>query len=76
MITTTITTVTAVMDLSITLGLVAVVALIAFLCVRELAAAGENSKLRFLAKSLDVAIAPLIIAFIIIVAVKVMEVLA
>ena len=72
----TITSVTATIGFGITMGWVAVIALPAFFSIRELAAASENHKFRFLARSLDVAIAPLIIAFIIIVAVKMMEILA
>ncbi len=72
----TITSVTATIGFGITVGLVAVIALLAFFSIRELAAASENHKYRFLARSLDVAIAPLIIAFIIIVAVKMVEILA
>ncbi len=72
----TITSVTATIGFGIAIGIVAVVALLAFFSARELAAASENHKYRFLARSLDVAIAPLIIAFIIIVAVKMMEILA
>jgi len=63
-------------SLSMALGLVAVVALIAFLCVKELATSSEPSSRRFLAQSLDVAIIPLIIAFAMILVIKTTEILA
>jgi len=57
-------------------GLVAVVALIAFLCVKELASSSEHGSRRFLARSLDVAIIPLIIAFAMILVIQTTEILA
>lgn len=57
-------------------GLVAVVALIAFLCVKELASSSEPGSRRFLAQSLDVAIIPLIIVVAMIVVMKTTEILA
>ncbi len=83
MITTIITTssVTASVTASVAgfgmaLGLVAVIVLIAFLCVKELAISSEPSSWRFLAQSLDVAIIPLIIVFAIIVVTKTTAILA
>ena len=73
--TGTITTITTMTGLGMALGLVAVITLIAFLGVRELAAAGDNGSHRLLARSLDVGIVPLIIAFAMIVAVKIVEIL-
>ena len=75
-VATTVTTITTMIDFGVALGMVAVVALAVFLGVRELAATGKGSTQRFLAKSLDVAIVPLIIAFAVIVAMKVVEILA
>lgn len=57
-------------------GLVAVIALVAFLCVKELASSSEPDSRRFLAQSLDVAIIPLIIVFAMIVVIKTTEILA
>ena len=62
--------------LGMALGLVAVIALAVFLCVRELAAASGGSNRRFLAGSLNVAIVPLVIAFVMIVAMKVVDIIA
>jgi len=58
------------------LGLVAVIALIAFLGARELANASEGGTHRLLAKSLDIGIVPLIIAFAMIIAMEMVEILA
>ena len=57
-------------------GIVAAIALLAFLCARQLTADSGNSKHRILAKSLDVVIAPLLIAFVMIIAMKIAEILA
>ena len=72
---TTVTTVTTMIGFGMTLGMVAVIALATFLCARELAAASEGGTSRFLAGSLNIAIVPLVIAFAMIVAMKVVEVL-
>jgi len=58
------------------LGLVAVITLVAFFCVRELAAASESSSCRSLANFLDIGIIPLIIVFAMIATVKVLAILA
>ena len=80
MITTTVTSteagITTVVDFGMILGLVAVIGLVAFLCAKELAAASEISSRRSLAKFLDIGIVPLIIAFAMIVMIKVVEILA
>lgn len=79
MITTIITTssVTAsVAGFGMALGLVAVIALVAFLCVKELAISSEPDSRRFLAQSLDVAIIPLIIVVAMIVVIRTTAILA
>ena len=73
--TSTVTTVTTMIGVGLGLGLVAVIALVAFLCTKELASTCENGSRRFLARSLDVAIVPLVIAFVMIVVMKVVEIL-
>ena len=75
-VTTTVTTITTMIGFGMAVGLVAVIALIAFLGVRELATASEGSKQRLLAKSLEIGIVPLIIAFVMIVAMEIVEILA
>jgi len=72
---TTVTTVTTMLGFGMALGLVAVIALIVFLGVRELATASEGGRQRLLAKSLEIGIVPLIIAFAMIVAMEIVEVL-
>ena len=74
-ITVTAHTVTTMMGLSTKLGLIVFCALIAFLCIRELASAHSGSSPRFLVRSLDVSIVPLLIAFAMIVAMRVVEIL-
>ncbi len=74
--TSTITSVTTMIGFAVAAGVVAVIALVAFLCVRELVAHGSGGSRRFLARSLDVGIVPLVVAFGIIVAMKVVEILA
>jgi len=56
-------------------GLVAVLTLIAFLVVKELASSGDNARLQTLARILNVAIVPLLMVFVATVAAKVVEVL-
>lgn len=74
--TSTIAAVTAMGSLGVTMGIVAVVALLVFLCVRELAGAGQDGKRKFLARSLEIGIVPLFIAFVMIIAMKIAEILA
>jgi hypothetical protein len=74
--TSTITSVTTTIGFAIAVSLVAVIALVVFLCAKELAAASSGSSPRFLARSFDIGIVPLVIAFIMIVAMKVVEIIA
>ena len=73
---TTITTVTAIVGFGLAFGVVAVVVLIGLLGAKELSSASGSNTYRLLAKSLDVGIVPLAIAFAVIVVVKVAEILA
>ncbi len=74
---TTVTTVTTIAALGITaaISVAAVTALIAFLTTRELASTGNSRFPLRIAKFASVGILPLIIAFAVIVAVKITEVL-
>ena len=75
--TVTISTVTTVLVMGLTavIGIVAVIALMLFLITRELASAhGSSTSLR-VAKFLSVGILPLAMAFVVIVAVRIVEVL-
>ena len=72
----TVSTIMSLIGLEEILGLVAVIALIAFLCVKELAGVSNGGTHRFLARSLDISIVPLIIAFGMIVAMEIVAVLA
>ncbi len=74
--TVTTSTVTTMTGFGMALGLVAVITLIAFLGVRELATASRGGTQRLLAKSLDIGIVPLIIAFAMIIAMEMVEILA
>ena len=73
--TSTITTVTTMIGFGVAVSIVTVITLLAFLSSKELAAASINKKHRFLAKSLDVAIVPLLVSFVLITVVKIAEVL-
>ena len=76
MITTVVTSaVTTVTDFGIILGVVAVIALVAFLCVKELYTASDSSRRRSLARFLDVGIVPLAIAFAMIVVMDIVKIL-
>ena len=72
--TTTVSTVTSTASVA-AFGLVAVLTLIAFLVVKELASSGDNARLQTLARILNVAIVPLLMVFVATVAAKVVEVL-
>jgi hypothetical protein len=73
---TTVTTVTATMiGLSIMPGIIVTIALIAFLCIRELASTNNGSSQRLLKNSLDVSIIPLVITFAVIFTTNVIEIL-
>lgn len=74
-VSSTVTSVTVLTDVGIILGLVAVIALVAFLCAKELATASGGSR-RSLASFLDVGIIPLSIAFALIVAMEIIKILA
>ncbi len=71
--TSTVTTVTAMMGFGVVMGVIALIALLVFLCARELAAASRGSKRMFLAKSLDIGIVPLLIAFVMIAVITILE---
>jgi len=71
---TTVSTITSV-ALGATLGLVAVLLLIGFLVVKELASNGGHSRLQVLSRVLNVAIYPLLAVFAVIVANRMIEVL-
>ncbi len=75
-VTSTVTSVTAISGFGMIPGLVAAIALVAFLCVKELATANENSSHQSLAKFLDVGIVPLILAFTMIVIVTIVGIIA
>ena len=75
-VTSTVTSVTAILDFGVILGLVAVIALVAFLCAKELAAAGEGKIHRSLTRFLDVGIIPLITVFAMMVIMNAVEILA
>ncbi|MFC1873303.1 hypothetical protein ACFLW3_00610 [Chloroflexota bacterium] len=74
--TSTITTVAVALGFSTTLGLITVAALIAVLCAREIAAVSADGTKANLSRSLDMSIAPIMVAFVVIVTIKVNEVLA
>jgi len=73
--TTTVTTVAA-MGLTAAVSIAAVVSLILFLVTRELASASGSSTFSRIAKFFNVGILPLMMAFTVIVAVKIAEVIA
>ena len=76
--TSTVTTVTtiAAMGLTAAITVAIVVTLIAFLSTKELASASRSSSSQMTARFLNVGILPMIMAFVVIVAVKIAEVLA
>ncbi len=68
-VTTTITTITttttsAVMGMSVFIGILAVFTLMAFLATKELASASNGPRLRFLSSALNVGTVPLFLAFV------------
>ena len=75
--TSTITTVTtiAAMGLTAAVSIAAVVSLICFLTTKELASAGDSSTSLRIAKFVSIGILPLVMAFAVIVAVKIAEAL-
>lgn len=76
--TSTITTVTimATMGLSITIGVATVITLIAFLTTKELVGASLSPSSRLVAKFLTIGILPMIMAFAVIVIVRIATLLA
>jgi len=75
---TTITTITtiAALGLTATISIAAMITLIAFLTTKELASSGGNSSSMRVGKYLSVGIIPLLMAFAVVVGVKIAEVLA
>jgi len=74
-VTTTITTTVMVLGQAAVFGAVSTVVLISLLILKELASASERQKASMLGKIASVAINPLLFVFMVIVAVKVLEVL-
>ena len=73
--TTTVTTIAA-MGLTAAISIAAVVSLIFFLTVKELASAGGSGTCLRIARFSSIGILPLVMAFVVIVAVKIAEVIA
>ncbi|MEM0489309.1 MAG: hypothetical protein QXD86_02015 [Candidatus Bathyarchaeia archaeon] len=71
-----ITTTTVAVAFGATLGVAATILLISLLASKEMLSADQRQKLIEFGKRLDVAIWPLLIAFLLMVAVKVLEILA
>ena len=76
--TSTVTTMTAIAALGLTaaMSIATIVTLISFLSVKELAGASRSITLRLTARFLNVGIIPIIMAFAVIIVVKVAEILA
>ena len=74
-VTTTVTTI-AMLSMGATLGALASAVLILMLALKEVASADSRRGLQFLARSLSVGIAPLLLAFALIVLFKALEVLS
>ncbi len=72
---TTITTIAA-MGFAASLGVFAVILLIAFLTSKELLATSSGARQKLLARSLNISIIPLVMAFTVIVALKITEILS
>jgi len=72
--TATVSTVTTV-ALAGSLGLIAIITLLTLLVQKEIASADETQPSRALSRALNIAIVPLLIGFVMIVAVKVTEAL-
>lgn len=71
----TVSTITSTVGMAAALGGIAVFALIAFLVAKELAGADSRPRLQTLSRALNVAIVPLMVTFVAIVAAKVVEAL-
>jgi hypothetical protein len=74
--TSTVTTISTMVDIGVIVGTVAVGTLVALVCARELAGAAGGRRPGLLARSLNVSIVPLLMVFIAIVVVKVLAILA
>jgi hypothetical protein len=72
--TTTVSTVTTVV-MAGSLGLVAVVTLLILLIQKELIAVSEGPRAKLLVRALNIAIAPLLMAFFLTIALKVLDIL-
>ena len=72
--TTTVSTVTTVV-MAGSLGLVAVVTLLILLIQKELIAVSEGPRAKLLVRALNIAIAPLLMAFVLTMVLKVMDIL-
>ena len=70
----TVSTITSAASIA-AFGLVVILTLIAFVVVKELASSGNDARLQTLSRVLNIAIVPLLIVFVAIVANKVVEVL-
>jgi len=75
-VTTTVTTTVATLAVGAALGAFASALLIVFLATKEVAAADSRRPFVVLGRSLDVGILPLLMSFAMIVALKVIEILA
>lgn len=75
---TTITTITSIaaLGLTATISVAAVITLIAFLTTKELASSGRSSSSMRIGRYLSIGIIPLLMAFAVVVGVKIAEVLA
>lgn len=73
--TATVSTVTTVV-MAGSLGLVAVVTLLILLIQKELIAVSEGPRAKLLVRALNIAIAPLLMAFVLTMALKVMDILS
>ena len=76
--TVTVTTVTTIMAIGFaaSLGIFGVILLIGFLTSKELLASGSGNRQRFLGRSLNIGIIPLLMSFVVIVGLKVIEILS
>ena len=75
-VTMTITTIVSMLLLGAVLGMAASILLILLLAAKEIASTDSKPSLKHLSKALDVGIWPLLVSFALIVALKIVEVLA
>ena len=73
--TSTVTSITTMIGFGTMQALIVFIALGVFLSIKKLAATRSSSSTRFLARSLDVGIVPMVIAFAMILAMRVVELL-